>query len=128
MKRKRQTKEKRRKNKRKKKRGKGRKKRGEKEKGKQRKTKDKEKKKKKRKRKKVTTRSIVLQFTQDLHLLIAYHQTKTLISRFFLLMPPFLRSVSFLFVLQSQPFYQAQLVPVTTISIRRSSLARVEEA
>ena len=29
------------------------------------------------------TRSILLQFTQDLHLLIAYHQTKTLISRFF---------------------------------------------
>ena len=26
--------------------------------------------------------------TQDLHLLTAYHQTKTLISRFFLLMPP----------------------------------------
>ena len=50
------------------------------------------------------TRSILLQFTQDLHLLIAYHQTKTLISRFFLLMPPFLRNGSFLFVLQSQPF------------------------
>ena len=28
-------------------------------------------------------------------------------------MPPFLRKGSFLFVLQSQPFYQAQLVPVT---------------
>ena len=70
------------------------------------------------------THSILLQFTQDLHLLIAYHQTKTLISRFFLLMPPFLRNGSFLFVLQSQPFYQAQLVPVTTISTLRSSLAR----
>ena len=32
-------------------------------------------------------------------------------------MPPILRNGSFLFVLQSQPFYQAQLVPVTTISI-----------
>ena len=42
-------------------------------------------------------------------------------------MPPILRNGSFLFVLQSQPFYQAQLVPVTTISILRSSLARVEE-
>ena len=61
------------------------------------------------------THSILLQFTQDLHLLTAYHQTKTLISRFFLLMPPLLRNGSFLFVLQSQPFYQAQLVPVTTI-------------
>ena len=73
------------------------------------------------------TRSILLQFTQDLHLMVAYHQTKTLISSFFLLMPPILRNGSFLFVLQSQPFYQAQLVPVTTISILRSSLARVEE-
>ena len=35
---------------------------------------------------------------------------------------------SFLFVLQSQPFYQVQLVPVTTISKLRNSLARVEEA
>ena len=50
------------------------------------------------------TRSILLQFTQDLHLLTAYHQTKTLISRFFLLMPPLLRNGSFLFLLQSQPF------------------------
>ena len=74
------------------------------------------------------TRSILLQFTQDLHLLIAYHQTKTLISRFFLLMPPIVRNGSFLFVLQSQSFYQAQLVPVTTIFILRSSLARLEEA
>ena len=75
------------------------------------------------------TRSILLQFTQDLHFLAAYHQTKTLISSFFLLMPPFLRNGSFLFVLQSQPFYKAQLVLVTTISIVRSSLlARVEEA
>ena len=74
------------------------------------------------------TRSILLQFTQDLHLLIAYHQTKTLMSRFFLLIPPIVRNGSFLFVLQSQPFYQAQLVPVTTISILGSSLARVEEA
>ena len=66
------------------------------------------------------TLSILLQFTQDLHLLTAYHQTKTLISRFFLLMPPILRNGSFLFVLQSQPFYLAQLVPVTTISIREA--------
>ena len=66
------------------------------------------------------THSILLQFTQDLHLLTAYHQTKTLISRFFLLMPPLLRNGSFLFVLQSQPIYQAQLVPVTTISIREA--------
>ena len=43
-------------------------------------------------------------------------------------MPPILRNGSFLFVLQSQPFYQAQLVPMTTISILGSSLARVEEA
>ena len=43
-------------------------------------------------------------------------------------MPPILRSGSFLFVLQSQPFYQVQLVPMTTISILGSSLARVEEA
>ena len=42
--------------------------------------------------------------------------------------PPILRNSSFLFVLQSQPFYQAQLVPMTTISILGSSLARVEEA
>ena len=70
------------------------------------------------------THSILLQFTQELHLLTAYHQTKTLISRFFLFMPPLLRNGSFLFVLQSQPFYQAQLVPVTTISIR----ARVEKS
>ena len=58
--------------------------------------------------------------------MIAYHQTKTLISSFILLMPPILRNSSFLFVLQSQPFYQAELVPVTTISILRSSLARVQ--
>ena len=38
-------------------------------------------------------------------------------------MPPFLRNGSFLFVLQSQPFYQTELVPVTTISILRSSPA-----
>ena len=69
------------------------------------------------------THSILLQFTQYLHLLTANHQTKTLISSFFLLMPSFLRNGSFLFVLQSQPFYQAQLVPVTTIAILRSSLA-----
>ena len=69
------------------------------------------------------TRSILLQFTQDLHLLIASHQTKSLISRFFLLMLPFLRNGSFIFILQSQPFYQEQLVPMTTISILRSSLA-----
>ena len=68
------------------------------------------------------TRSILLQFTQNLHLLTGYHQAKTLISRFFLLMPLLLRNGSFLFVLQSQPFYLAQLVPVTTISIPRSSL------
>ena len=68
------------------------------------------------------THSILLQFTQDLHVLTAYHQTKTLISRFFLLMPPLLRNGSFLFVLQSQPFYQAQLVPVITISIREAPL------
>ena len=43
-------------------------------------------------------------------------------------MPLFLRNGSFLFVLQSQPFYQAQLVHVTTISTLRSYLARVEEA
>ena len=42
-------------------------------------------------------------------------------------MPPIMRNGSFLFVLQSQPFYQEQLVPVTTISILRSSLARFEE-
>ena len=65
------------------------------------------------------THSILLEFTQD-HLLTAYHQTKTLISRFFLLMPPLQRNGSFLFVLQSQPFYQAQLVPVTTVSIREA--------
>ena len=65
-------------------------------------------------------RSILLQFTQDLNLMLAYHQCKTLISSFFLLMPPILRNASFLFVLQSQPFYQAQLVPVTTISMREA--------
>ena len=69
------------------------------------------------------TRSILIQFTQDLHLLIAYHQTKTLIITFSHLMPPFPRNGSFLFVLQSQPFYNKQLGPVTTISILRSSLA-----
>ena len=63
------------------------------------------------------THSILLQFTQDLHLLTAYHQTNTLISRFFLLMPPLLRNGSFLFILQS---HQAQLVPVTTISTREA--------
>ena len=68
------------------------------------------------------THSILLQFTQDLHLLTAYHQTKTLISRFFLLMSPLLRNGRFLFLLQSQPFYQAQLVTVTTISIREAQL------
>ena len=68
------------------------------------------------------THSILLQFTQDLHLLTAYHQTKTLISRFFLLMPPLLRNGSFIFLLQSKPFYQAQLVPVTTISTREAQL------
>ena len=72
------------------------------------------------------TRSILLQFTQDLHLLTAYHQTKTLISRFFLLMPPLLRNGSFLFVLQSQPFYLAQLVPVTTISIREATFSSTD--
>ena len=41
-------------------------------------------------------------------------------------MPPILRNGTFLFVLQSQPFYQAQLVPMMTISILGSSLARVE--
>ena len=40
-------------------------------------------------------------------------------------MPPILRNGSFLFILQSQPFYQAQLVPMTTISIL-GSLARVD--
>ena len=35
-------------------------------------------------------------------------------------MRPLLRNGSFLFVLQSQPFYQAELVPVTTISIREA--------
>ena len=40
-------------------------------------------------------------------------------------MPPILRNGSFLFVLQSQPFYQAQLVPVTTISILRCSLSQL---
>ena len=43
-------------------------------------------------------------------------------------MPPILRNGSFLCVLQSQPFYQAQLVPMTTISILGSSLAQAEEA
>ena len=43
-------------------------------------------------------------------------------------MPPILRNGSFLFILQSQPFYQAELVPVTTISTLVSSLAQVEEA
>ena len=43
-------------------------------------------------------------------------------------MLPILRNGSFLFVLQSQPFYQAQLVPMMTISILGSSLSRVEEA
>ena len=37
-------------------------------------------------------------------------------------MPSFLRNGSFLFVLQSQPFYQAQLLRVTTISIREAQL------
>ena len=38
-------------------------------------------------------------------------------------MPPILRDGSFLFILQSQPFYQAQLVPMTTISILGSLAA-----
>ena len=60
------------------------------------------------------------------HLLTAYHQTKTLISRFFLLMPPLLRNGSFLFVLQSQPFYLEQLVSVTTISIREAPFSSTD--
>ena len=39
-------------------------------------------------------------------------------------MPPILRNGSFLFVLQNQPFYHAQLVPMMTISILGSFLAR----
>ena len=72
------------------------------------------------------THSILLRFTQDLYLLTAYHQTKTLISRFFLLMPSLLRNGSFLFILQSQPFYLAQLVPVTTISIREATFSSTD--
>ena len=41
-------------------------------------------------------------------------------------MPPILRNGSYLFVLQSQPFYQEQLVHMVTISILGSSLAPVE--
>ena len=41
-------------------------------------------------------------------------------------MPPLLRNGSFLFVFQSQPFYLAQLVPVTTISIREAHSSSTE--
>ena len=50
--------------------------------------------------------------------MIAYHQTKTLIIRFFVLMPPILRNASFLFILQSQPFYQAPLPFLSSVSRR----------
>ena len=50
--------------------------------------------------------------------MIAYHQTKTLIIRFFVLMPPILRNASFLFFLQSQPFYQAPLPFLSSVSRR----------
>ena len=41
-------------------------------------------------------------------------------------MPPLLRNGSFLFVLQSQPFSLAQLVPVTTISIREAHFSSTD--
>ena len=60
------------------------------------------------------THSILLQFTQDLHLLTAYYANP--------------EKRQFSFRSPKSAIYQAQLVPVMTISILRISLARVEEA